>query len=76
MRRRRRYWLPGWVTAPLALLGVVYIVTEPLFRNLGVYFVALWIAFVVGLYYRRRWKVTVLERSNDHTVVRLERRHD
>ena len=69
-----RVWVPAWVTMPLALLGVVYVVTEPLFRNLAVYVIALWLALVVGLAYRRRWKVTVLERTNEHTVVRVERR--
>jgi hypothetical protein len=59
---------------PLAFLGVVYVVTAPLTRNLGVYIVALWVAFVLGLAYWRRWKVTVLERTHSHTVVRIERR--
>jgi hypothetical protein len=58
----------------MAFLGVVYVVTAPLTRNLGVYIVALWVAFALGLAYWRRWKVTVLERTPSHTVVRIERR--
>jgi hypothetical protein len=73
---RRRIWVPFWITAPLALLGLVYVVTEPFFRNLGVYLVALWAAFVVGLAYRRRWTRTVLEEDSEHIVVRLDRRRD
>ena len=71
---RRARLVPPWLSAPLMLLGVVFVVVE--WVSVGaIVLVPIGIAAAIGVIERRRIrKVTVLERSAGHVVWRVDYR--
>jgi zinc-ribbon domain len=65
---RKRFLLPGWLVAPLALLGLFYLV-EPWRHDWYSYGFGLFSAAVIGVWVRSRYRVTVLHRTERGAVL-------
>jgi hypothetical protein len=66
--------LPLWLSLPLAFLGIALTILYPFGPNWPFYIVALLVAVWSGWWVRRRFVITVLERSDRSVVFRMERR--
>jgi hypothetical protein len=65
--------IPLWVAWPLFYLGAWYVLAFPLGLDWLGYGVSLAFAIVIGAFARRRYQVTVLERSDRGTVYWVRR---
>jgi prepilin signal peptidase PulO-like enzyme (type II secretory pathway) len=74
LRRLQTIMLPYWLSAPLALLGAFFLVFVPFGIDWSDYAAALVIAAAFGWYMRRRWAVTVLERTDKGAVYCVRKR--
>jgi hypothetical protein len=72
---RRHFLIPGWLTRALVFLGFVFVVFPPVVAvDWFQYVAALLIAVGVGVYWRRSYRATVVERTRDSVLVRYSRR--
>jgi membrane-bound ClpP family serine protease len=71
---RRGQLVPSWLSVPLMILGVIYLVAEWSVRGSAV-LIPIGIVVILGVIEQRRVRrVTVLERSARHVVWRIDYR--
>ena len=77
-----RLLLPSWVATPFLFLGLAFVVFYPIVvaRHSGAwFFYGAALVFAIGLAlfgWRRRGRITVLERSEEAITYRFERRRE
>jgi hypothetical protein len=74
-RRRlmRPVMLPYWIARSLVFIGVWYLVLFPFHINWYGYGLSIVVAAVYGFWVRRRWRITVLEKSDQGVVYWVRR---
>jgi hypothetical protein len=66
---RRSHGMPAWVSIPLVWLGMVFVIFTPLGVDWFLYGLALFMAVLLGLWAKRRYRVTVLSRAERSVVM-------